>query len=237
MYQRQGAASNPINDPQKITELSFAKGASSFEDYNLEIEAEVIVDSEEAKKFSSEIVPFQDPLSYCVNQGLLNRKYFRPTCAGLLLFADYPQAHFPRRCGTKIVLYDTKQTVPEREHLKKNISVDGCIYRQFHQAIEEITAIMSSISILTSTGLSTISYPPEAIWEVVANAMIHRDYSVSDDVQITIFQNRIEVKSPGRLPGFVSKDNYLDVRYSRNPKIVQTLARYKSQSTKTLERV
>jgi len=87
---------------------------------------------------------------------------------------------------------------------------------------------------MTPTGLKIISNPPEAIWEVVANAMIHRDYSIADDIQVSIFQNRIEVKSPGRLPGFVTKDNYLDVRYSRNPKIVQTLARYKSPINKDL---
>lgn len=234
VYQRQGAASNPIKDPQKITELSFAKGAASFEDSDLNIEPEVVVESEEATKFGSELLPPQNPLNYCVNQGLIRPNDFGPTCAGLLLFGDNPQAHFPRRCGTKIVFYDTKKEVPERDHLKKNISIGGCIYRQFHKAIEEITFIMSSISVMTPAGLETIKYPPEAIWEVVANAMIHRDYSISDDIQVTIFQNRIEVKSPGRLPGFVTKDNYLDVRYSRNPKIVQTLARYKQPINKDL---
>lgn len=234
VYQRQGAASNPIKNPQKITELSFAKGAASFEDYGLSIEAEVVVDSSEITEFALELLPPQDPLSYCVNQGLIDRKTFEPTCAGVLLFSDNPQADFPRRCGTKIVFYDTKQDVPERDHLKKNISIDGCIYKQFHKVIDQITTIMSSISVMTPTGLKTISYPPEAIWEVVANAMIHRDYSIADDIQVTIFQNRIEVKSPGKLPGFVTKDNYLDVRYSRNPKIVQTLARYKSPINKDL---
>ena len=32
VYQRYGAQSLPVSDPQKITELAFAKGASSFED-------------------------------------------------------------------------------------------------------------------------------------------------------------------------------------------------------------
>lgn len=234
VYQRQGAASNPIKDPQKITELSFAKGASSFENYTLNMDPEVVVDAHEARHFASELLPQQEPLIYCVNHGLISATDFQPTCAGLLLFADIPQAHFPRRCGAKIVFYDTNQEIPERDHLKKNISVEGCIYRQFHQVIEKITDIMSTISVMTPTGIQTIDYPPEAIWEVVANALIHRDYSIADDIQITIFQNRIEIRNPGRLPGFVTKDNYLDVRYSRNPKIVQTLARYKQPINKDL---
>ena len=66
------------------------------------------------------------------------------------------------------------------------------------------------------------------------NAIIHRDYSISDDVQVLIFDNRIEVISPGRLPGYVSTDNILDARYSRNSKIVRTLARYPDPPNKDL---
>ena len=80
---------------------------------------------------------------------------------------------------------------------------------------------------MTAKGLTNVSYPPEAIWEIVANAVIHRDYSISDDIHIIIFQNRIEIRSPGKLPGFVTVDNFLDVRYSRNSKIVRSLAKYK----------
>jgi ATP-dependent DNA helicase RecG len=93
---------------------------------------------------------------------------------------------------------------------------------------------MSSVKIWTAEGLKYASYPPEAVWEVVVNALIHRDYSISDDVQILIFDNRIEVLSPGRLPGYVTTDNILDARYSRNAKIVRTLNRYKNPPNKDL---
>jgi len=93
---------------------------------------------------------------------------------------------------------------------------------------------MSEISIWTVDGLKKVSYPPEAIWEIVVNAIIHRDYSVADDVHIRIFDNRIEVQSPGRLPGFVTVENILDVRYSRNKQIVRTLSRYRSPPNKDM---
>jgi ATP-dependent DNA helicase RecG len=82
--------------------------------------------------------------------------------------------------------------------------------------------------------LPTLEYPPEAIWEIVVNALIHRDYSISDDVQVLVFDNRIEIISPGRLPGYVSLGNILDARYSRNSKIVRTLARYPNPPNKDL---
>ncbi|MBA2883216.1 putative HTH transcriptional regulator [Desulfosalsimonas propionicica] len=49
-----------------------------------------------------------------------------------------------------------------------------------------------------------------------------------------IFNNRIEVLSPGRLPGYVTVENILDARYSRNSKIVRTLNRYKEAPNKDL---
>ncbi len=53
-------------------------------------------------------------------------------------------------------------------------------------------------------------------------------------MQILIFDNRIEVLSPGRLPGYVTTENILDARYSRDPKIVRTLNRYENPPNKDL---
>ena len=78
----------------------------------------------------------------------------------------------------------------------------------------------------------TLQYPPEASWEIIVNAIIHRDYAISDDVQVRIFDNRIEVVSPGKLPGYVSVQNILDARYCCNSKIVRNLARYPSPPNK-----
>jgi ATP-dependent DNA helicase RecG len=150
------------------------------------------------------------------------------------LFSDNPQAIFPKRCGVKVVFYDTKLEKPEREHLKENITLTGPLDELIRSSAALVSKIMSNIHIITSKGMEKISYPPESIWEILVNAVIHRDYSIADDVQVIIYQNRIEVISPGKLPGFVTVDNCLDVRYSRNPKIVRTLARYRNPPNKDL---
>jgi hypothetical protein len=82
-----------------------------------------------------------------------------------------------------------------------------------HETVSKVTAIMSSAAIRTTTGLRTLQYPPKAIWEIVVNAIIHQDYSISGDVQVRIFDNRIEVLSPGKLQGYVSVHNILEARY------------------------
>ena len=97
-----------------------------------------------------------------------------------------------------------------------------------------VVKLMESVQIWSPDGLKNAEYPPETIWEVLVNAVIHRDYSVSDDIQVFIFNNRIEILSPGRLPGYVTVENILDARFSRNPKIVRTLNRYKDAPNKDL---
>ncbi len=146
--------------------------------------------------------------------------------AGALLLSPNPQGVVPTRCECRIVFYDTREEKPERQHLKINETIGGPLYRQIHSVVDRVTEILSNISILTSEGLQQVDYPPEAVWEIITNAVIHRYYSIADDVQIIIYQNRIEIVSPGTLPAFVNLDNILDVRYSRNPKIVRTLRRY-----------
>jgi len=235
VYQRYGAQSLPIKDPQKITELSFAKGAASFEDQLLkDIPAELVVESKELTEFLKGYSPTTDPLEFCINQNLLDFKTWTPRVASVLLFHPAPNGSIPRKCGVKVTRYETKEDDPERDHLADQMTIEGSLYQQILATIESIKHIMQSVTIWTAEGLKNAEYPPETIWEIVVNSIIHRDYSISDDVQILIFDNRIEVLSPGRLPGYVTVDNILDARFSRNPKIVRTLNRYKDAPNKDL---
>lgn len=235
VYQRHGAQSLPIKDPQKITQLSFAKGATSFEDQIIkEVPAEQIAESKELADFLTEYSPKTDPLEFCINQNLLDYKTWETKMSAALLFHPYPSAVIPRKCAVKITRYETNEDDPERDHLADQITIEGPLYPLINDTVHAVEKIMSSVKVWTSDGLKNLSYPPEAIWEVIVNALIHRDYSISDDTQIIIYNNRIEVLSPGRLPGYVTVENILDARYARNSKIVRTLNRYKEAPNKDL---
>ena len=67
-------------------------------------------------------------------------------------------------------------------------------------------------------------YPEFAIRELIANAVAHRDYSISGSrIIIKMFRGRIEFDSPGGFPGDVNKENILEKQFSRNPVIVKVL--------------
>ncbi|MEO1656128.1 MAG: ATP-binding protein [Pseudomonadota bacterium] len=235
VYQRQGAQSLKIKDPDKISALGFAKGASSYEDTLVDIvPPDVVVDAPELGEFLAGYAPKTDPLDFCVNRNLLEHNTWRPRVAGLLLFHPSPSTVLPKKCSVRIARYETREDDPERDHLANTKTLEGPLYSVIQESVTAITTIMSSVKLWAKDGLKTVKYPPEAIWETVVNAIIHRDYSISDDVQILIFDNRIEIRSPGRLPGYVRVDNILEARYSRNPKIVGTLSRYSDPPNKDL---
>lgn len=235
VYIRVSSQSLPLKDSQKIQELSFAKGETSYEDLVYkEARAEDIFDTFEMKRFLNDYSPKSDPIDFTVNQNLVDRTTYEPKISGILLFNDNPVTILPRKCGIKITRYDTSEKIPEREHLKEQTTIEGSLYEQIHAAAKAVTEFMSNVKIWTPKGMDTVNYPQETIWEILVNAVIHRDYSISDDVHILIFNNRIEIISPGRLPGYVTEDNILEARYSRNAKIVRTLNRYKNPPNKDM---
>ena len=71
-------------------------------------------------------------------------------------------------------------------------------------------------------------YPEEAVREAVVNALVHRDYSIAGtDIMLSIFSDRLEVVSPGRLPNTVTPAGIrLGMRYARNQMLVNVMRDY-----------
>ncbi|WP_291395844.1 helix-turn-helix domain-containing protein [Devosia sp.] len=164
VYQRVGAQCLQLRSVEKITQLSFAKGYVTFENQKLVgVRPEYVVDSNTLASFVEDVKPRPDGLSYCLNEGLLDYNDWTPLACGVLLFGDQPQGVFPTRCECRVVFYDTRLEVPEREHLKINETIGGPLYQQIHSVVDRVSEIMSGIQILTSDGMKQVKYPPEAI--------------------------------------------------------------------------
>jgi ATP-dependent DNA helicase RecG len=100
------------------------------------------------------------------------------------------------------------------------------LYSQIHEAVARTTAVVEEIMRLGEGALERVQYPNEALHEIITNAVLHRDYSMADDVHIRVFDNRIEVESPGRLPGHITVENILSERFSRNGNIVRIINKF-----------
>ena len=67
-------------------------------------------------------------------------------------------------------------------------------------------------------------YPAPVLREAILNALAHRDYGLfGATVDVTIWDDRIEVRSPGPLPGHITTENMREEHYSRNRRIMRVL--------------
>lgn len=236
IYIRQGAQSLPLTEREHIDSLRYAKGTVSYENELVpQAKPESVYESEILKSFLKDLSPQTDSLEFCFSENLIDEEKCIPTVAGLLLFSVNPSSVLPRKCAVKIVRYTTKDDDPERDNLEYTITLEGPLYKLIKITCDKIVEIMSQIKVWDANGkLKTMEYPKETIWEIVTNALIHRDYSVSDDVRILIYDNRIEIISPGKLPANITPNNILERRYARNAKIVRILNKYKDAPNKDI---
>jgi len=230
-YIRRGAQSIPLNTPDKIKRLEFTKGIASFESEITNVSSDIIVDSEVTKNFLKEVVPTTTAEVWLKKQNLIRDN--KPTVAGVLLFAEEPQAILQKHCGIKIYRYKTREIEGFRDALAEQpITVEGCLYHQIEESVRITKEIAESISIIGSTGIEKTNYPAETLHEILTNAVLHRDYSIKDDIHVRIFDNRIEVQSPGRLPAHITTKNILDERFARNGAIVRIINKFPNPPNK-----
>lgn len=232
---RKGAQSLAVRGA-KIQELMRAKGVISEEDTPLPlIRAEKILEGEHLKSFLSNLpITDKDPINFALQENLLTET-MDPTVALVLLFSKNPSADMPRQCAVRIVRYDSSEEEIERDALTDDRHIiEGPLHLQIVDAFEKLKEVIGRSKCWTLDGLQVPAYPDEALYEVLVNSVLHRDYGVSDNVLISVYRNRIEFRSPGRLPGFVTVNNILDARFSRNPKLVRLLAKYPDAANKDL---
>jgi ATP-dependent DNA helicase RecG len=224
-YVRRGAQSLPISTPDALRRLEYCKGISSFESESTNAAKEVVVDSPVTKDFVRQVVPTSKPEEWLKKQTLLREN--KPVVAGVLLFAEEPQAELPKRCGIKVYRYKTTESEGFRDALAFDPkTIEGCLYQQIKNTVSLTTEITESIPKLGTQALESIKYPPETLHEIITNAVLHRDYSVADDIHIRIFDNRIEVQSPGKLPAHITVENILSERFARNGAVVRILNKF-----------
>jgi ATP-dependent DNA helicase RecG len=224
-YVRRGAQNIPVKSHEDLKKLEFDKGTVSYEQQVLNLPLEIITESEVIKNFIGQVVPSSSPITWLKKQLLIQSG--KPTVAGILLFSDEPQAALPKQSGIKLYRYKTRDKEGSRQTLAFTPkTIEGNIYSQIREAVRLTVKTLEEIKILGDKGFEAINYPEEAVHEIITNAVLHRDYSKTSDVQIIIFDNRIEILSPGKLPGHITTKNILEEQLARNGAIVRLINKF-----------
>lgn len=66
-------------------------------------------------------------------------------------------------------------------------------------------------------------YHPKVLRELLVNAMVHQSMTISNDIMIKVYTDRLEISNPGGLPLGVTKDNILHARHRRNPHFIELM--------------
>jgi len=212
---------------ERITQLGYSKGAEPYEKQPVEhAELDDILQSKHLKYYLERVGSVLDNTIFLRKQRLLTKKdkTYYPNVGCVLLFDEEPQATLDTRCAIKVYRLRTSSTDYRREQLEEMPStINGPIESQIDRTIKMIEELLSEVTYHEAGRLVKRRYPAEAIKEILVNAVIHRDYSLNDDIHVRIYDNRIEIQSPGRLPGYITVVNIYDERFSRNPNLVRLL--------------
>ena len=122
----------------------------------------------------------------------------------------------------------TVQYIVYNEHEEKVRKVDWSLNRfNPKELLLEIEreAVELSYSFEIPNGLFRKAIPHynrAVIRELLINAFAHKSYTISGDIFISVYSDRLEIKNPGGLPLGVTKDNILHQVQRRNPKLIDT---------------
>ncbi|HLF27613.1 MAG TPA: ATP-binding protein [Anaerolineae bacterium] len=149
-----------------------------------------------------------------------------PTTAGILLFGKHPQQFIPQ---SGLVFVRFIGTEPRGEGglpgYGRREEIGGPLARVIESAWEVVWEEMHVGAVVKGLQREEkTEYPPFAVREALVNAVCHRDYRLKGRrIEMRMFADRLEVISPGGLPGFITVDNIIEEHFSRNPRIVSGL--------------
>jgi ATP-dependent DNA helicase RecG len=224
---RRLGASDVTLDPEQVVSLAFEKGersaerqpatSASLDDLDLEL-----IELYRRARGSTET----DLWTVLIREKFAERLDEGPCLlwAPVLLFGHTPARTLGTRCGVTIARVEgepgeqSPALVEQPVYLSDNLA--GLLPKAFSLTMEMLGRIPPR---LRGPAFVRTRLPEFAVQEVIANALVHRDYFHPDDVQIRVGPDWLMVRSPGPLPPPVTLETITSVRSHRNPIIGDSL--------------
>ena len=172
-----------------------------------------------------DISQFDESARYRVleNLNLVTRTDFdlQPTIAGLLLFGKNKVTRWLPQNGidcVKIRGDNISDEIDDTKFFERNIFANLDDALAFIYRYNTHSFVVEGIRRTDS-----FDYPEKALRECLVNALVHRDYVIAGSrIRIHIFEDRLEIRSPGGIPNSLSLDKIkLGLTYHRNPVLMQ----------------
>ena len=142
--------------------------------------------------------------------------------AGTVLFARDPRRFVP---GAEVQLARRDGIGPGPGPMVDRESCAGPLVAVLACCLEFVERHTKSFEVVSGLFRETIpEYPVPVLREGLLNALAHRDYGLAGaTVDVTVWDDRIEIRSPGSLPGHINEQNMRVEHFSRNRRLMRTL--------------
>jgi len=228
-YLRVGDSSRKLN-AEMLAALEYSKGIKSYESRIVDDATIDDLDDALIQEYTQLLgTSASSSLDLLKGRGLIKLKdgQFKITVAAILLFGKSPTQFLPG-ARVRFLRYEgVTAEVGARFNLVKDITIERPLHQLLTEGRNLLESQMREFQQLGRDGVfkKIPEYPAFAWLEGLVNAVAHRDYSLQGDyIRITMFDDRIEFSSPGRLPSIVTVDNIQTTRFSRNPMIARVLS-------------
>lgn len=213
-----------------LRNLEYAKNSRHYED-EINPDAELSDLSKDlltqyAEHIGAENLSFEDILKA---RGFIRKKDGKEylTNAAVLLFADNVYQFYPN-CRIRFLRYDGNYAhVGTKINLIRDTGIECSLLEIIDKAKEFISTQLREFTLLDEkTGKFQVvpEYPEFAWQEGIVNAVVHREYALTGSyIKVTMYDDRLEIESPGKLPNIVTIENIRETRFSRNPRISRAL--------------
>jgi ATP-dependent DNA helicase RecG len=226
---RRGAENRSLSGDE-ISQLAASKSSGNFESESVpgatqaDFDPEVL-DEYIAKRQKRSAAPVGSLSSLLFEIGAVDAEG-RPTVSGILLFGRNPHIFLPQ---SGVVFVKFAGVEPRSEDgvagYGRRDEITGPVARVIERAWNIVWEEMRVGAVVNGLEREEVmEYPPFAVREALVNAVAHRDYRLSGRrIEVRMYSDRLEVISPGSLPGYMTIDNLVEEHYSRNPRVVRGL--------------
>ncbi|MBE0689949.1 MAG: putative DNA binding domain-containing protein [Anaerolineae bacterium] len=227
---RDSISNRPVGG-QEILKLASAKSTGDYESQHVpgatkDDFSKKMVDEYLAKRAERTKRPYNGKIDDLLREIGAVDNAGRATVGGILLLSEYPQHWLPQ---SGIVFAKFVGKTPRGENslagYTRREELTGPLPRIVEAAWNLVWSEMAVSAVVKGLEREEkYEYPQFAVREAIVNAICHRDYRIKGRrIEIRMYSDRLEVISPGGLPGFITIENIVDEHFSRNPRIVNGL--------------
>ena len=136
---------------------------------------------------------------------LRNLRFIRPdgkiTVAAMLLFGKYTQRWLPVMTAKCISYIGNSIGGTQFRDKMHDMEIEGNLLHQFRTIMNFFTRNLRKVQVEKEfNSIGELEIPYESLTEYVVNALVHRSLNIKSPIRIFIFDNRVEIHSPGTLP-------------------------------------